>query len=401
MKISDCIRLVLLAAPALALSALCQPSPAEPPGLSVRNGVLVQNGKPYRGMGVNYFSLASRALKSPPDRSYEKGLRELSEAGIPFVRFMACGFWPSDWDLYLTNKPAYFSRTDDIVRCAETNHIGLIPSLFWNMATVPDLMGEPIDQLGNPDSKTIAFIRQYTREVVTRYRGSRAVWAWEFGNEYALAADLPNAEKWRPPVWPTLKTALQRTSRDELSSQAMITALAAFAETARSLDPDRLLVTGNALPRASAYHNTHEKSWKPDSPAQFENILLRDNPDPFNTLCVHVYPREKEKEIYPGGATNLPALVATLQSLARKAQKPLFIGEFGAPSTMSPTEESARFEELVTAIESNAVPLSAVWVFDHAHQDKEWNVTFTNRRAYMLHRIGAVNRALALEGRSP
>jgi hypothetical protein len=390
-----------LAATALSVISLfvqpapCQPpAPATPPGLSSSNGVPVLNGTPYCGMGVNYFSLFSRALKSPPDRSYETGLRQLSEAGIPFARFMACGFWPSDWSLYQSDKSAYFARLDDIVRCAETNRVGLIPSLFWNMATVPDLVGEPVDQLGNPDSKTVAFIRQYTREVVTRYRDSRAVWAWEFGNEYALAADLPNADKHRPPVVPALKTALTRTARDELSSHAMLTAFAAFAEIARSLDPHRLLVTGNALPRPSAFHNTLEKSWKPDSPAQFESVLLRDNPDPFDTLCVHAYPKEKANEVYPGGAANLTALVAALQSLSLKNRKPLFIGEFGAPATSSPEQERARFEELVSAIETHAVPLSALWVFDLPQQDKDWNVTFANRRAYMLRRVSEVNRAL-------
>lgn len=361
-------------------------------GLSVSNGVLVLNGRPYRGIGANYFSLFSRTLKDPADRSYEPGLRQLAEAGIPFVRFMACGFWPSDWDLYLNDKSAYFARLDEVVRCAEAHKIGLIPSLFWNMATVPDLASEPIDQLGNPDSKTTAFIRQYTREVVARYRASPAIWGWEFGNEYALGADLPNAAEFRPPVWPTLKTALKRTARDELTSSAMLTAFASFAETVRSLDARRILLTGNAVPRSCAYHNTLEKSWKNDTPDQFETILLRDNPAPFDTLCVHVYP--EEKGAYPGGATNLTALVTGLQAHARKHKKPLFIGEFGASATLSPDEENARFEELVAAIEANAVPLSAVWVFDLAHQDKDWNVTFTNRRAYMLQRIAAANRAM-------
>ncbi len=395
-RLSVCALIALL----LACPALCQLStPAAPPGLSVSNGVLVLSGTPCRGIGANYFSLFSRVLANPSDRSYEVGLRQLAEAGIPFVRFMACGFWPSDWDLYLNDKPAYFARLDEVVRCAETNRIGLIPSLFWNMATVPDLVSEPMDQLGNPDSKAVAFIRQYTREVVTRYRASPAVWGWELGNEYALGADLPNAAECRPPAWPTLKTALKRTARDELSSQAMLTAFAAFAETARSLDPRRILVTGNAAPRACAYHNTLEKSWKTDSPAQFGSVLLRDNPDPFDTLCVHVYP--EDKGCYPGGATSLTALIATLQTLAVKNKKPLFIGEFGAAATLSPDDEKARFEELVAAIETSAVPLAAVWVFDLAQQDKEWNVTFTNRRAYMLHSIGAANRAITPDGRAP
>lgn len=74
------------------------------PGLSIEDGVILSNGKPYCGMGVNYFSLFYRRLKDNNDRSYEKGLADLSRANIPFVRFMACGFWPVEWDLYLNNR---------------------------------------------------------------------------------------------------------------------------------------------------------------------------------------------------------------------------------------------------------------------------------------------------------
>ena len=43
-----------------------------------------------------------------------------------------------DNDLYLKDKEAYFRRLDSVVRAAEEQGIGLIPSLFWNLATVPE-----------------------------------------------------------------------------------------------------------------------------------------------------------------------------------------------------------------------------------------------------------------------
>jgi hypothetical protein len=343
-------------------------------------------------MGANYFSLFSRTLKDPSDRSYETGLKQLSEAHIPFVRFMACAFWPVEWDLYLQNKEAYFERLDRVVRCAEAYQIGLIPSLFWHMATVPDLVGEPMDQYGNPDSRTIAFVRQYTREVVLRYKASSAIWGWEFGNEYNLSADLPNASEHRPPVVPRLKTALQRTARDELSSQAMLCAYAEFARTVRKYDMHRILITGNAVPRPSAYHNTLEKSWQKDSASQFESILLRDNPNRFNTLSVHVY--AKAQPDFPGGAENVTDLVKMIQSVSIKAQKPLFIGEFGAPRTLGMEAERSGFAALVRAIETNHVPLSAFWVFDYPGQKDDWNVTRDNDRQYMLSLVSETNQRM-------
>ncbi len=364
-----------------------------PPGLTVKDGALCQAGKPYRGIGVNYFNLFYRTLKDPADKSYEKGLRQLSEAGIPFVRFLCGGFWPIDWELYLRDKDAYFKLLDEIVRAAENNHIGLIPSLSWNISVMPDIVGEPIDQFGNPDSKTIAFLRQYTREVVTRYRNSPAIWGWEFGNEYNLHADLPNAAQHRPPVWPTLKTALTRTERDELKAAHMLTAFVEFAKTVRSLDSHRTIITGNSVPRYCAWHNVKEKSWKPDSLEQFEEILLRDNPDPIDTLCVHIYPRQG-KEPYSAAAKNLTELIDRIQQISRRAKKPVFIGEFGAPATLGKEQERAAFQELIEAIVQYNVPLSALWVFDLSKQDKDWNVTLENERAYMLELVAKANERM-------
>ena len=367
----------------------------QPPGLSVDKGMLVLRGKPYSGVGVNYFSLFYRRIKKPSDESHRGGLERLAGAGIPFVRFTACGFWPVDWDIYLRDREAHFKLLDGVVTSAEKAKIGLIPSLFWHMSTVPDIVGEPVDQLGNPDSETIAFIRRYTKEVVLRYRNSPAVWAWEFGNEYNLHADLPNASKHRPPVWPTLKTARKRTKRDELTSQAMLTALSEFAKTVRKYDKHRVLITGHSVPRPSAYHNTKEKSWKSDSPRQFEQILLRDNPDPFDTICVHAYPKANRK--YSAGADNLTSMIETIQRISLKARKPLFIGEFGAPLTLGKEKERFAFLELLNAIETNRVPLSAVWVFDHAGQNKDWNITFDNQRSYMLKLIAKANQRMNIE----
>jgi len=367
----------------------------QPPGLSVKRGVLTLRGKPYSGIGVNYFSLFYRRLEKPSDRSYRKGLERLYGEGIQFVRFMTCGFWPVDWDLYLRDKEAYFKLLDGVVKSAETAGIGLIPSLFWHMSTVPDIVGEPMDQLGNPNSKTIAFIRRYTKEVVLRYRGSPAIWAWEFGNEYNLHADLPNASKHRPAVWSRLKTARKRTRRDELSSKAMLTAYAQFAKTVRKYDRHRVLITGNSVPRPSAYHNSKEGSWKTDSIGQFEKILLRDNPNPFDMICIHAYPQANNQ--YSAKARNLKDMLKAIQKISLKARKPLFIGEFGAPLTLGKDKERARFLELVNAIEANKVPLSAVWVFDHAGQNRDWNITFDNKRSYMLELVAEANQRMNSE----
>ncbi len=376
--------LLLLAA----LPARARQHPPSLPGLSVRDGVLVLNGKPYRGIGANYYNLFCRTLQDTSDKSCQQGLRRLAQAGIPFVRFSCGGFWPSNWDLYLHDKHTYFRLLDEVVKTAEKNEIGLIPSLFWYMPTVPDVMHERMDRLGDPNSKTLAFVRRYTQEVVARYRNSPAIWGWEFGNEYNLRADLPNAEKHRPPVMPQFKTPRERTERDDLSSRHMLVAFAEFARTVRKYDKHRIIITGNSIPRPAAYHNTHEKNWKVDTKEQFVQILLRDNPDPFDLISVHVYP--KKNNGYAAGAKTLESLIRIVQSYSLQTHKPLFIGEFGASAEPGKEKERVVFAELISAIVSNRVPLSAFWVFDFSIQ-KDWNVTFDNDRAYMLQMVADAN----------
>jgi len=377
------------------------PNSEQPRGLYVHAGVLMKDGKPYRGIGANYFDLFGRTLKNPADTSSRENLRALAKAHIPFVRFMCGGFWPADQKLYLQDREAYFQRLDAIVKTAEESGIGLIPSLFWHLPTVSDLAGEHLDELGNPESKSIAYILRYTEEVVQRYRNSPAIWGWEFGNECNLGCDLPNATQHRPQVVPQLGTPKERTERDELKFSQLRIALAAFAGTARKLDPVRIIVSGNSVPRQSAYHNVTEKSWKPDTEEQFAEILLRDNPDPLNVICIHQYP--EKNNAYAGGAKSIAELIGLATKHAARAGKPLFIGEFGAEKRPA-EKERAVFEEFLAAIGKHQVPLAAFWVFDLDSQKKDWNVSFQNERAYMIELVAQANariQARALDTTKP
>ncbi len=375
------VRVVSLMAVAVISTATAPCRGGEKPGLTVSaDGTLMRGGKPFRGIGVNCFPLFGRLLNDAKDIRYEAGLKTLGRRGIPFVRFMCGGFWPRDNALYTTDKAEYFRRLDLVVKSAERHGVGLVPSLFWHMSTVPDQVGEPCDQWGNPKSKVHAFMRTYVREVVTRYRTSPAIWGWEFGNEYNLPADLPNAAKHRPVCWPTLGTPATRSARDDLTHAMMRTAIAAFATEVRRYDPHRIISSGNSIPRSSAWHQQTGKSWRTDTPAQQAEVLRSDNPDPCDVISIHVYTDANKR---------LTAAART----AAATRKPLFIGEFGVEG---PTTDATRkrFAELVQALERSNVPLAALWVFDHTPQ-KTWNVTDTNTRSYQLDLIVAANKRMA------
>ena len=364
-------------------------SSVEKPGLYVENGVLIKAGKPYRGIGVNYFDLFYRVLKNTNDTSYVKSIEQLSEANIPFARFMCGGFWPVYNKLYLEDKETYFKLLDKIVETAEKNNVGLIPSLFWFYSSAADMMNERVDQLGDPDSKTIAYMKEFTRDVVTRYKNSPAIWGWEFGNEYNIKVDMPNASTHRAWVHPELGTPTNRTERDDVKLKYMLMAYDEVAKEILKHDKSRIISTGNAVPRRAAYHNTTENSWEEDTREQYNEILLRDNPDPYNVISIHVYPNKDNK--YVGRAKSIEEVIKISQNFAQAAKKPLFIGEFGVHKSYCKNIKPI-YNELINAIKKHDVPLAALWVYDFIGQDKERNVTFDNDRKYMLQMINEANK---------
>lgn len=363
-------------------------------GLQVNDqGQLVKDGKQYKGIGVNYFDAFIRVLVDARDVSYKDGFRMLRDYEIPFVRFSAGGYWPIHWQLYRQDKESYFRLLDDVVRSAEENNIGLIPSFFWHHPTVGDLVGEPRSKFSDPQSASNEFIRTYTREVVSRYKDSPAIWGWEFGNEGNLDADLPNARDWRPPIVPHWGTPATRSELDDLTHDALRTAYTVFAEEVRKHDPERVIISGNSLPRPSAWHQLRYLSWSQDSEEQFAEMLRGDNPDPINTLSVHVYDWEEHRF---SRSVSFQEILQMAMAISAKAQKPLFLGEFGVKEGTGEDGTRALFQDMLVVIEETEVPLAAMWVFDYKPQD-EWNVTASNQRAYQLELIQAVNRRLSKE----
>lgn len=202
------------------------------------DGRLLKDDRPYRGVGANYFDLLLRLLNDPANRSSLDGLQRLGKAGIPFVRF-AVAYDTRQWKSFFQDRQEFFRRFDRVVQAAERAEVGLIPSFFWSFMSFPDLAGEPRDQWGNAQSRTITRMREAVGAIVDRYRDSPALWAWEFGNEPNLVADLPNAAQFRKPGG---------TERDDLTSRVMVVMLSEFAREVRRHDPHRPIIAGHSHP---------------------------------------------------------------------------------------------------------------------------------------------------------
>jgi len=363
------------------------------PALTVgAGGVLLRNGKPYRAFGVNYFNAFLRVLADHDDTTYRRGFAELAKRDIPFVRFAACPFWPVDWKPYLDDKEAYFRLLDGVVKAAEDNDIGLVASVMtWWPSGIPDLVGEPVSQWGNPESETVRFMRRYTREMVTRYLDSPAIWVWEFGNEYSLSADIASP-KHRPPVAAHLGTPKTRSAADDLTHDMVVVACREFAEVVRGIDGNRPITTGHSLPRPVAQHLRTERKWVQDTPGQFVRNLLDVTPDPFDMISVHIY-AQNHRDRFGRKLVPYRETLSLCMDAAKRSGKSLFVGEFGASHAGEhggPEEARKQNREIIAAIDRCRVPLAALWVYDYS-RDAAFNVTPTNERSYLLDLLQQAN----------
>ncbi|MEX1048062.1 MAG: cellulase family glycosylhydrolase [Akkermansiaceae bacterium] len=379
------------------------------PPLEVVDGKLWREDRPYRGIGVNYFDGFRRLLEFPGKRAagvreYRAGLDFLAKHEIPFARFAAGGFYPTEWKLYQEDPAAYFKLMDDFVSDAEKRGVGLIPCLFWAHFTVPDLCGEPVSAWGTAESETRKFMRRYTIEMVTRYRHSKAVWAWEFGNEFMQEADLKFRAKSDYWVLPRLGTPAVRTAADYPTSAEIIAAYADFAKTVRTLDPHRPRMTGDATLRSGAWHLARGLGWKSDTAQQWGESLLAANPAGIDTLSAHLYHPRANLQGYTGqgpAGFGLDEQFRQLGELARSAGKVVWLGEFGpGMGEQDLTERRKQVAEMLDLIAKHRIELSAYWVFDSLNPGLGvWNAAEGNDNAFVFEMIREANKRLSADMR--
>ncbi|MCX7011236.1 MAG: hypothetical protein NTW86_01485 [Candidatus Sumerlaeota bacterium] len=337
-------------------------------------GNLLKDGKPWRGVGVNYVGAFGRILADSGDKAVEEGFAVLAQHQIPFVRTVGSRFYAKEMDLYFQDRAEYFRRMDQVVAIAERTGVGLIPSLFFSSWPAGIANDKGLPGWIDPASQVHEIMATYVKEVITRYRNSPAIWGWEYGNELNNTCDLPNAAK------------LGHTPDEQRTHAMMRRVFVAFGREARKYDSYRILDSGNTMPRPSAWHQIQELSWTKDTPEQLAEVIRADVPDPLNVMSVHCY----GDDFAPN---RLPVAAAT----ARAIKKPLFVGEFGVSGPR--TEESEKeFRGQIAQLEREKVPMAAVWEFDVRpipQNRMKWLIAPGNDRFYMLSVIEELNARLA------
>ena len=389
------------------LLAACWASPASAAGLGVAGDGFERDGAAYRAVGVNYYDAFLRTLRQPgnftgrrtsldgpTDTSYLDGLDGLRDAGVPFLRFNAGGFFAEDYDLYRTDRARYLGQLRAVVDAAGDRGLGVIPSVFWNTDEFAELSGETRSAWADAGSATRALADAYARDVVGTLKSADNVLLWEFGNEFNLQQDL---------------------GRDPgITSAGVRDAIAAFAGVVAELDPQRTTTTGHSIsrPAADALRDS-PGSFSRDTREEFREITLDDHAG-VGVISVHAYQHSalglSVNDSAADDATRFdepdltyPEVIAELMDASKAAGKPLFLGEFGVAEGSdfgdpdAPATEREQLQYLLQTIVEQEVPLSALWVYDRLGGGApDYTVTTTNDRAYQLALIAEANRRLAV-----
>ncbi len=363
------------------------PNPTEEPtpeqvklGLHVESdGTITLNGSPYYGFGTNWHGVFQRFLGNTNIdlTKYFEALRD----GIPYFRFMCGEFYSSGVWRYVYDKDAYFYAMDALVATAEKYHIGLIPSLMWNYSVFYEYYGEkPADALGDPEAKGTKLMIQYVTDVVTRYKDSPAIWAWEYGNEGNLSADRGNG------------------SSIQLGNQYRL-----FAETVRKIDDYRMILTGDSSIFECSHALRTTGKWEPiDTPEQRIETLKILNPDPVNCIETHIYGHADTYQRVE--------LVATDMEIAKSLGKGLFVGEYGPGYSewdrLKGDDMVANWNDIVDIMLADGVQMAAQWGFGrYAEQADGTSIElgFENnvyQNEFQYERLKKVNEDFIAQGKS-
>ena len=296
----------------------------------------------FYATGVNCFNLFTQSFSGNTFsmRNVESAITVLEEEEVPVVRFSCIPYYASEYGIYFDNRDAYLATLDAIATMADEKHIGLIPSIFWKPSETAAYFAEEYKAWGDKDSRTYAFMLEYTRDIVNTLKDHKSIFAWEFGNEFSLDADISIA------------------GYPELSAYDVRTAYQGFADLISELDPHgRLIASGNSVMRNAQYNLLHNKTWDNDSFDQYVEITGIMTPEPMSGMSEHVY--EEDRVFSDRGTVSRDEQIKCALEAAAANGKVYYIGEFTGPRSADETLMRTNYDIYY----NNRVQLSLMWNF--------------------------------------
>ena len=370
---------------------------------------LTRAGKPFKAVGFNQPDLFGAILKDDVKGRAKSfaAIDDASRSGVRFLRFWASGFWPNEMRLFLTDKPAYWARMDDLFRHAREKDVMLVPSLFWTSNLWSDLCDEPRNKIADPNSKTFQAMRAYAAELVTRYKDDPNVLMWELGNEYFLEADLNASD--RPKAdgagSKQLGTRPVRKVDDSLTTEMILSFYTSMTTHIHAVDPNHLVTSGDRGPRptsVSLRKHFPKQVWQEDNLDDHLASLRNSQPRPLDVMSIHCYgnvdgrflPDEKSSlglRTVGGLSLRSMELLSAFARTANAAGMPLFVGELGQHPPYINEDPEARFAcAAIDLAEKEGADLIAMWVW-HFPPHPKYNVTGSTYPPLMK-RVSEFNR---------
>lgn len=361
-------------------------------GLTLDNGVVKLDGKPYYAMGVNLYDafLVQLRANEKDTRELDAEFKQLHDSGIPLARISMCGYSAKEFSEYIDYPEFYFSCLDKTVALAEKYQIGIVFDLCWAIDAIPGYCYGYCSDIGDPSGEVLRVAKAYVKDVVTRYKGSPAVWAWEIGNEYNLSCDLKGLTDQAESLW--------------VSVEDVGVFYRELAKVIRSVDPYRLITGGDSEPRISAWHQWKQGSWATDSFDEMAAVMKVLSPAPMDMMSVHVYQEQQSSSspIEMSVVADFDGRVGRYVQAAKSAGQALFVGEFGIMEGLCADRSVAKeiLSRQYKAFMKHGVQLSCIWVYGKGTiEDDPMTISPTNALAYQYNMVVNGNKAYRSAGK--
>lgn len=405
-------------------------------GLQAVGKQVYKDGKPFRHIGVNHFSLFMREFVDfgIPNTGLAADLDAISARGFKVIR-VGFGFYSyTTWrDYYYTAQAAYWAKLDQVMDAIAARGIVCVANMGWNLLAFTQLSylstGATIgpNKLADKTSALYALWSGYVTAFVSRYRNHPAVGAWQFGNETSAnfgnemhpswkldgtgtdagATALPGSCDWgNKPEGGTY------AATDKMLWHEYTRYFGYLRELVYANDPHaRMILSGDAMGNAFAVNVRKSNTLTADSRTDWQGSALtnfqpwlayRESELPAH--CNHIYPlaaKVGDGQFFSDGDRTLTQHIADSKTWADAAGKPFVLEEWGATYRGSPVDpvsvdlatEQANFNEALAAIQTYGVPLALLWNWGGnlgATEWMKWDVTHPSR-TYQLDAIQAVN----------
>jgi hypothetical protein len=379
---------------ALGPTLLCLSAGAGEGYVTRQGSTLRLDGREYRAIGVNmpdlhqtYFGtwFHIEQIFGNPEKARQAivdGIEDAGRSGLAFIRFFASPGYPRDQAMLYDRDPErYWALMDEVFTLCRRNGLKLVPSL----GTIPGPylhFGEGGRAILDAQSKTSAWVQQYVREFVTRYRDDPTVLMWELVNEGMLHADVEmEGRKLLPAgVYPPGTTNVRALGSldDSLNWVDYLRLYREHTAFIKSLDPNHLVTSGDAhvRPECSSRRETFPKfRFRPDTWREWLANNLASQPEPLDVFSFHCYGKDGIE------AANVPwqgmTVLEQMRRLARcvhAAAAPVLIGELGAAPNNQADPDGRWLCAAIDAMEEEQVSLMALWVW-HFPWQPEYTMT--------------------------